>query len=94
METSGGITLRWADISIEDGTYFELGLGRHVLDPAVGGDTESQTIFTAGAGGDWEGDIDTWIDEVEALFAYRWDLSFEDDYLDEDLPWDDDRPDN
>jgi hypothetical protein len=40
------------------------------------------------------GDIYVWTDEVEALFADRWELSFEDDDLDEDLPWDDDCPEN
>ncbi len=39
-------------------------------------------------------DIYVWTDEVEALFADRWELSFEDDDLDEDLPWDDDCPEN
>jgi hypothetical protein len=90
----GGISAVWVDMSIEDGSRIDLGIGRQVITPGVGGDTESNTVFSACEGGYWEGDVDRWVQEVEALFAGRWDLSFEDDFPDEDLPWNDDRPEN
>ena len=40
----------WADIEISE-NEFRLGTGEHFHDPAVGGDTESRTVFEMQAGG-------------------------------------------
>ena len=57
----------WADIEIgEEG--FRLGLGEHFYDPAVGGDTESRTVFEAQAGSSWQdGDVSDWLESAQAI---------------------------
>ena len=52
----------WADISISD-DGFELGVGEHYYDSAVGGDTEIRTLFATQAGSRWrEGCIESWLE--------------------------------
>ena len=51
----------WADVEINE-EEFRLGLGEHFYDPAVGGDTESRTVFETQAGSSWrDGDIEDWL---------------------------------
>ncbi|MCY4611215.1 MAG: hypothetical protein OXC38_05900 [Gammaproteobacteria bacterium] len=51
----------WADVGVF-GDSFNLGWGRHVYDDQVGGDTESETIFSTTAGTDGKkGNLEEWI---------------------------------
>jgi hypothetical protein len=78
----------WADIEISE-DEFRLGTGEHFHDPAVGGDTETRTVFEAQAGGDWrQGDIDDWL-PVLSVIASEGNVSAE-DYSDHDaIEWED-----
>lgn len=51
----------WADVSVL-GDSFNLGWGQHVYDDQVGGDTESETVFSTTAGTDGkEGNLERWV---------------------------------
>jgi len=82
----GGITNAWADIDMEEGN-FRLGAGFHVYDPAVGGDTESRTVFECSTGGYPEGDPSEWISRATELLNEGAMIKIESEDLDDELPW-------
>lgn len=55
----------WTNIYISE-DEIQLDVGEHFYDPGVGGDTETQTLFEAVAGGSSDGDVEQWIEFAEA----------------------------
>jgi hypothetical protein len=81
-------TYRWATISLtEDDIRPET--GEHFYDPAVGGDTETATLFEAIAGaGRGQGDIQRWLEYAKAR-AHDGQLRIEQDgSAYDDIDWD------
>jgi hypothetical protein len=66
---------------------FRLGVGEHLYDPTVGGDTETRIVFEADAGGEWtEGDIDDWL-PVASTIASEGQATAEDYSDPESIDW-------
>ena len=76
----------WADIEIHS-NEFRLGLGEHFYDDAVGGDTESRTVFETQAGSTWrEGEMDGWLEHA-SVYASEGQLIVEDHSDYEAIDW-------
>lgn len=77
---------RWASIEFSD-EGFRLSVGQHFYDPSIGGDTESETVFEACAGGGRAGDIDAWLDTANSIAENSRSLTFEVLSDGDDLDW-------
>ena len=66
-QTSSYGNYAWADINISE-DHIRLTIGEHFYDPAVGGDTESETIFEAFEGDErCQGRIQRWLDIAQEI---------------------------
>jgi len=77
---------KWADINISE-DHIRLTIGEHFYDPAVGGDTESETIFEAFEGDErCQGSIQRWLDTAQEI-AHGSAVTFEDYSDHEQIDW-------
>jgi hypothetical protein len=81
----------WRDISIDE-TSLCLGMGQHVYDPLVGGDTESDRVYEISIDGYRTKDDDgitlgDWICGVKRILKDKHRISIEDESDDGDFDW-------